>query len=731
MIRGWTSRFAAAAAVAACLGTTGLAQQAPATFKGGVTMVTVDVAVFDGDGRPVGGLGAADFEIKLNGRVQPVRLVSFLQAAEPAPAAAPVAAPPRRLELPPGVRAGRQTASNEGAAASQTGEWRVFVILVDDLSFTPQRGRALFAAAQRFVESLPSSDLVGLASTSGTTTVNPTRDRSAVRDLLRRAVGEGQEFGSLFPGGPEQEQFADAAGVVGVSQALNIDSGDLESLKVAIANGCFNGERSQVDGQVLDILIANNTCASQVNRQARTIASLAKQLMRRQVDAYAGIIKAVGAADGIKHVVVLTDGVPIAREFDPLLPVSRAAAAAGVQMSILMEERDMSLSDEGVRSSKPPIGDASSPRPAVDIGAPERRREDNRMYLSGAQTIASLTGGQFHRVIGDPDPFFERVKTASAAFYRLGVEPLPNTTPGREFSVEARVNRRGLHVFVNRHAIAPSPAAAAAAPPSIEDRLKTAISAGQVIGDLPVRLATAVRRAPAGAGAAAGTLELNIHAEIGAAAKAPLVTMVGIATPGKSSMASVRREIAAADADGRYRVVLVTPAAAGSYQVRLAAADAEGAIGSVELPIEARLAEMGPFAASDLFTAWVDGQGQAHLLAVDEIPAAAAKLQVMLELYAPDGAPADALERQLRDNEVEVEITLTKSGEIGPALQMDVIPERSAGVLRAVTEIDSAQIPSGDCQVRARVRSGGRVVGTALAALRKPPSPGGPDPVRR
>jgi VWFA-related protein len=698
------------AALAMCLGPGLSAQQAPARFTGGVTLVTIDIAVFDGDGRPVRGLTPEDFEVKLNGRAQPVRVLTFMQAAAETPAPA---APPPRLEPPPGVRAGRQTVSNEGAAASETGEPRVFVILIDDLSFTAQRGRALFSAAERFVESLSPSDLVGLATSSGATHINPTSDRSVIRNLLQSAVGENQEASSLFPGGPEESEFPGADGVVGVSQALNIDNGDLETLKVAIANGCFNGERAEVERQVLDVLIANNNCAGQVSRQARTIAGLARQMMRRQVDAYANVIKAVGAADGIKHIVVLTDGVPIAREFDPLLPISHAAAAAGVQMSILMEERDMSLTDEGRR--------AVGGRPQVDIGAPQRRREDNLMLLLGAQTVATMTGAQFHRVIGDPDPFFERVKTASAAFYRLGVEPLPNTTPGREFDVQARVRRGGVHVFVNRRAIAPSAAAAASnAPASIEDRLKAAIGSGQLIGDLPIRMATALRRAPAPADgtAPAAPFELSVHVEVAAAASGPLVTMFGLATPGTAGMQSGRREIAEPAADGRHRVVLVLPIAAGTYQLRFAAADTEGAIGAIELPVEAALAELGPFAASDLFTAWVDADGRAHLLALDAIPPAAAKLQAMLELYAPERAP-DALERELRDHDVEIEVTLTKAGSTEPAWRTDVIAERGDGFLRMVAEVETASLESGEYQLRARVRSGGRVVGTTMTTIRK------------
>src|SRR5438128_2539147 len=58
----------------------GPAQQAP-PVRSGVTLVTVDVTVVDADSRPVPDLTAADFDIRLNNRPQPIRGFGYLRVA--------------------------------------------------------------------------------------------------------------------------------------------------------------------------------------------------------------------------------------------------------------------------------------------------------------------------------------------------------------------------------------------------------------------------------------------------------------------------------------------------------------------------------------------------------------------------------------------------------------------------------------------------------------------------
>src|SRR5690242_18050778 len=122
------AHFAAAAGLVSLVAPVA-AQQKPATFRSAVTLVSVDLTVLDKDGRPVAGLTADDFQIKLNGRLQPVRTIDYIQAP-----AGPDAAPSHEAEA---TAVGRPVVTN--AAADK--DPKIFVLAVDDLSFPPEAAR--------------------------------------------------------------------------------------------------------------------------------------------------------------------------------------------------------------------------------------------------------------------------------------------------------------------------------------------------------------------------------------------------------------------------------------------------------------------------------------------------------------------------------------------------------------------------------------------------------------
>jgi len=674
-------------------------QQAPPTFKSGVALVTMDVSVLDREGRPVEGLGAEDFEIKLDGRVYPVKIASFVQiATRPVATVGPAAgsvgvAPPATATAP-------VPAAPEPAAQP---ERRVYVFLVDDLSYSPMRGKNLFTAADKFIRTLPARDLVGLTTTSATLTVNPSMDRTAVLEAFRRVVGLFSDPKAARPtqmGGGREGGFSDQP--VGIMQALAIDRGDIGMLKDVLAMECFAGDREPVNRQAIAALAAENNCVAQIQREVLRTVALTKSNTARQAQALASIIDVLRPVSGYKQMIVLTDGLAVGGDIAPLKPIAVAAARAGVRVSVLLEDQDMNITDEGRRT----MGQ-------VDVGLAARRREDARLVLQGAQEATTMAGGHFFRITGDPDPFFERAAMAGSAVYRIGVEPPSGSNADRQFELEARVKTRtGLSVAASRVAMIIEPVAAPAPVPAtpltVDERLKAALGAGRELGTIPMSVSTALRRA---ANATANTaLELLVEVEIPASVTGPLVTMFGMVDR-QGGMNSGRRDLPATTDGSPISTSFVLPMAPGQYRFRLAAADAAGELGSTEVPINAALAEMGPFVASDLLTAWVDAKGQGHYFVSNTVPSGATSLRTSLELYASGAAPVEGL---------SVQWHVTRVGETEPMEERDMAPRAVGSVLRAEAEFDRALFTSGAYTLRATVRQGDTVIGNRTRNLTIP-----------
>jgi hypothetical protein len=673
-----------AALAAACLLTLAQAQQQPPPFKGGVTLVTVDVTVI-ADGQPVTGLTAADFEIKLNNRVQPIRGFSYLRIAD----TAMMGAIGPSFDAAPAAPAAKTTAA---------GVPRVFIVLVDDLSFSPLAGRGLFSAARRFITSLPATDVVGLTTSSGAVIVNPTADRASLVAALSKVTGAFQDP-RIESSGPSDGKLSSPDQQVGFAQALAIDRGEQGVLRDAIVAECFFGDQSRMPFPTIEDVLAHDSCARTVQLSAMRIAAQLKTLVRRQAQAYEAVIRAMGTAAGIRHLVVLTDGVALAQDLPAMQPVARAAAEVGVQLSVLMDTpENVSAMDGGRRAPAP--GQPQQP----DTGSPQRRREDNDLLLNGARTTADLAGAEFYQVTGEPDRLFERVAVIASGIYRIAVDGPSDTTPGKDFALAVRVPKRsGVTVRANRHAVAAAPAAApvAAAAPSTAadpaanrplvapaDQMRRAIASGRALDGLQVTLDPVVHR-----GGDPGQIAIDVAITVGASAQAPVATMFGL-VDASGAIRTSDKTLTGAEG-GAYRIAFSVPVAPGAYKLRFAAADAGGAVGAIEAAVDAALTKMGPFEASGLMLETLPGDGRRILAA--------------LELYPPAGAAAP---------DVVVKMALVSaSGD--PAVERVVVPEETgAGVLRAEAEFALDRLPAGAYTLRASVLSGATVLGAVTRQIR-------------
>jgi VWFA-related protein len=667
---------------AACLVALAFGQQQPQPFKSGVTLVTVDVTVLDRDGRPVADLSGRDFEIKLNNRAQPIRGFSYLHVSDEM-----VGAVGPSFDAAPPAGADNRRSSRVG---------RVFVVLVDDLSFSPLAGRDLFAAAGRFVSSLPPADLVGLTTTSGIVAVNPTADRSVVAAALRRVTGAFQDP-RVSESRPDEGKFVSPDQQIGLAQALAIDRGEAAALKDAIVNECFSGDANRIGNQTLEQVLSSDSCARTVQLNASRAAAQLKALLQRQAQAYERVIRAMGAASGIRHLIVLTDGVAVAQDVPTLQPVARAAAESGVQLSVLMASADISLTDAGRRA-------AATPGAQTDIGSPQRRREDNQLMLNGARSMADMAGGAFYEIAGDAGPFLERVARAASGIYRIAVEAPADTAPGKDFALAVRVLKRSdvAVTRASRRAIAlpsadanptasglPAKAAPVAEraliPPA--EQMRRAIISGRTLTGLDVAIDRSVRRAQD-----ASQIAIDVAFTVAAGGKAPIETIFGLVDASGAIRTSSKTLTEAAG--GAFRLAFTVPVAPGPYKLRFAAADAGGAVGSIEAPIDATLKSFGPLLASDI--------------AVRDLPGERRRVLAVMEVYPDAGAPVP---------DVIVKMTLVANGVDG--VERVIVPEEEHGVLRAEAEFSlPPDAAPGSCAVRATVLNGATVLGTTTRDIR-------------
>jgi VWFA-related protein len=637
--------------VAAWAGAVSLSGQAPQppVFRGGVSLVRVDVTVVDHDGKPVPGLTADDFDIKLDGRVEPVRTVDF--------------------EATPTTHAVSATAEHQATNTTPVATPRIVVMLVDDLMITGTRDKDLFFAASKFVSGLPATDWVGFATTSGSAAINPTRDHGAVEVGLRHAVGQLVDPRSLPP---------DVA--VGLDEAVEIGAGNQTMLLSVVGRDCWNGQ----------MITANDlqyACGPDVEAKARGMGALIQRTTDMQMASYRAVLNAMRTVPGQKVLVILSDGLLLTtyggqRQGADLVALEQAAAAAGVHLSVLFGNPDaVSMT---TRSS------------AED----QARRDDGQALMQGVQTLADATGGDFYRVMGQPDRFFGFVTDAMSGVYHLGIEAPAGSASGRDFKLTAGVKRSDVTVRANRVALLAAPAP----PVPVDTQLQTAVTKGEPTYAVPIVVGTVIRP-----GRTDGEITLGANVEVPASVPGPLTVMFGL-VDAKGKLRMGKNTLAAPAGGGDYRLSLSLPVPVGSYRLRFGIADARGQVGSLDMAVAGQLNRLGPLLASDILTAWSGPDGKSEFLALGKVPATATALQMALQLTQAPGAVVPS----------DVRVTWTIVSEAGQTVtEQTVTPVSAADRLNAQAQIAVASLPAGTYELRATILVGIQAVGATSMTFRK------------
>jgi VWFA-related protein len=578
------------------------AQAAPPAqrFKSSVDVVQVDVSAIDSNGHPITGLAAADFELRVDGRVRPIASVQFVNVplkTDVRPATTEIVQPPY--------------ASNAESAGG-----RLIMVVVDRSSIATGRGRAAIEAASRFVSQLNLADRVALASIPNGPQVTFTADHVLVQRRIQEIDGTAVADLSEHNLG-----IVDALAFERKSDAV------MDSIYERECGSPVSGGR----GTQSDFL----TCKNAVRSEAGVVGSDARQRARNTVQGLRALLDSLPPSETPKMMVLISEGLVVERELTQLSWLESKAAAAHVTIYSLLLERSQT--------------DAAQRRPEAEPAANRAVREQ------GLDFIAQATRGDVFRVLSNSDFAFQRLALELSGYYLLGFEPEERDRGGTPHTISVTVKRRGVTVRSRRQfRIDPS------APKTLGGQVVAALRDPLPSAEIPIKLAAYSFRDPVhdklrlliGA-----DIDRSINPEGQLSAGYVVVDFEG------KLAASQMDTLPAPAHDQTVQQYFSTVAVdAGKYTVKLVVVDDAGRRGSVELLTDAHLTAAGSLRATDLLIADAAGTAvtlplapvvggditgntlHAYMELFGDAAAALENANVTLEV-APAAAPATVLER--------------------------------------------------------------------------------------
>ena len=511
------------------------------SFETRAEIVLVDVNVVDRDAKPVATLTPADFELEVNGQPRQIDSLQFI-ATTPTNTSA---ATPREAAY----------SSNESATTG-----RLLLFVVDEGSLRVGANRTLLRSAQSLFQRLAPGDLVGLARLpNGAGGVEFTTDRKRVTEgLMRISGGASMRVGMAH---------------VNISEAWALESNDPGTFQQAVdreCNGMTGAERE--------------ACANQVEGDARAMLLEASSRARATLQSLEGLLKNLVALKTPVNIVMISEGMFVARDRQSMTSLSRLAAEARATIHIIRPSQQFfDLEDRS------PGGSSS-------------RFFDDGLMSEGLEQVAGQTRGSMSVVNGDGQIAFDRLGRELSGYYLLGFEPTEADRTGRERRIKVSVKTRGLTVRARPTFVVPVAAAAAKAELTPMQQLGDVLKSPLPVRGLPMRVATYTA-------IETGTSKVRvvITAEVGDPAKDAADWPVGVLVLDKNDKIVVNRggvsTLAPASKGLDSPRLLLTSVALdpGEYTVRIGAVDENGRGGSVHHAINARLNKgPGGIGVSDL-----------------------------------------------------------------------------------------------------------------------------------
>lgn len=403
--------------------------EAPAqgpTFRTGVEVIAVDVAVVDGKGQPVEDLLPPDFEVKIDGEVR--RVVSSEHV---------------RID----VEAARREAADPFETLYTTNlkppNGRMIVIAVDQLGIRFGSARALLATAADFLDRLSPADRIAfVAYPDPGIQVAFTNDHLRLRRAMERVVGRQQAVTGRYN--------------IGLYEAIAIsEKGDGRIFAQVVLRECPRLIGTALEQCERDVL-------ADANSMVRSVRQDTTESLRGLYDLLMGL----SVIEGPKTLILLSEGMVLDSPSD-LDGVIRAAAYARVTVNVLV--LDVPRHDITVARLAPTA------------------TEDRDMQVQGLGDLAAATRGSLYYIAGTGQSIFDRMASEMLAYYMLGVEQAPTDRDGKQHRIDVQVRRRNVTVRSRRAFVLSS---ATTTRRKAEETLLDALKSPFGVTEVPLRVTT-------------------------------------------------------------------------------------------------------------------------------------------------------------------------------------------------------------------------------------------------
>ena len=368
-------------------------------------------------------------------------------------------------------------------------------------------------------------------------------------------------------------------------------------------------------------------CQRDIEQAAGEVVNDQRMQTDRSLAGIRSVLKSLGGLEGPKSVILMSEGLVLDGLGGDVDDV--AAIAADVRASL-----DVLLLDV-------PTYEASQSQ------MPTTASDDRQLREGGLMMLAGMARGTLHRVISTADAAFRRIEQALAGYYLLGVEPGTNDRNGKRHRIEVTLARRGLTVQARRAFLSPE------GPPATTpaEALKRTLRSPTAATALPLRLTTWTYKEPG-----TSRVRLLVAAEVERGSDESLQYAAGLVVATKDgtiiAASEEPRELTPVEGDDRLAtyggMVVLEP---GTYRLRVALANAQKRVGSIEREVLAWQLNGDALTLGDLLVAPEPVGGAAVVPAV-EPRVHNGSLVAMAEVYAPassQGAEIGARLDVLRD----------------------------------------------------------------------------------